>query len=387
MNRCEEVLAHHGTKGMKWGIRRYQNPDGTLTAAGRRRYLGADGKVSAKGAKRMVKDYKKSLTEVARDAADKTVVNKKMVKYSEKQLKKSRESYEKSIGTNKETRKGNELKARENLHKEILKRQKEDIQTAKNLANELATKYGDKSVKSLYDKNGEFKSKDGQRIVSNTLKRFGMMAMAGSIGVGIARIEKGTAGQAKDTYKRSYVDFYNFEKTRSDVNGIKQGNATPSKKEQKSNLKELSSLAKKSGATNVIKSINKGTYDQNSNVDDNVARESKVVKKITNADSVKSAVKERDKLSEQWTKADEAFENYVKKKGLPSWDKHAEQSNDATYNRLADKVDAANKAYDKASEKLKKAVYSEVSKQTGSNPKSSDLEAIELMITRQLLYD
>lgn len=31
-------LAHHGIKGMRWGIRRYQNPDGTLTDAGRKRY-------------------------------------------------------------------------------------------------------------------------------------------------------------------------------------------------------------------------------------------------------------------------------------------------------------------------------------------------------------
>lgn len=31
-------LAHHGIKGQKWGVRRYQNPDGTLTAEGARRY-------------------------------------------------------------------------------------------------------------------------------------------------------------------------------------------------------------------------------------------------------------------------------------------------------------------------------------------------------------
>lgn len=31
-------LAHHGIKGQKWGVRRFQNPDGTLTEEGRRRY-------------------------------------------------------------------------------------------------------------------------------------------------------------------------------------------------------------------------------------------------------------------------------------------------------------------------------------------------------------
>lgn len=32
------VIMHHGIKGMKWGVRRYQNKDGTLTAAGKKRY-------------------------------------------------------------------------------------------------------------------------------------------------------------------------------------------------------------------------------------------------------------------------------------------------------------------------------------------------------------
>lgn len=34
-------LYHHGIKDQKWGVRRYQNPDGSLTAEGRKRYRNA----------------------------------------------------------------------------------------------------------------------------------------------------------------------------------------------------------------------------------------------------------------------------------------------------------------------------------------------------------
>lgn len=34
----DSYIAHHGIIGMKWGVRRYQNKDGTLTNAGKKRY-------------------------------------------------------------------------------------------------------------------------------------------------------------------------------------------------------------------------------------------------------------------------------------------------------------------------------------------------------------
>ena len=39
-------LYHHGILGQKWGIRRYQNPDGTLTTEGKKRYrINSSGKI------------------------------------------------------------------------------------------------------------------------------------------------------------------------------------------------------------------------------------------------------------------------------------------------------------------------------------------------------
>lgn len=43
-------LYHHGVKGQKWGIRRYQNEDGTLTEEGKARYgIDATGRMSDRG--------------------------------------------------------------------------------------------------------------------------------------------------------------------------------------------------------------------------------------------------------------------------------------------------------------------------------------------------
>lgn len=50
----EDYLAHHGILGMKWGVRRYQNADGSLTALGRKHY----NKQMQKAEDRRAKEYR-----------------------------------------------------------------------------------------------------------------------------------------------------------------------------------------------------------------------------------------------------------------------------------------------------------------------------------------
>ena len=57
----EEILVHHGIKGQKWGVRRFQNLDGSRTAEGRQRYgYKNDGK--DKPTREEIKNARKTLT-------------------------------------------------------------------------------------------------------------------------------------------------------------------------------------------------------------------------------------------------------------------------------------------------------------------------------------
>jgi len=52
-------LYHHGIKGQRWGIRRFQNEDGTLTAEGKQRYgIDNNGQMSKEGKKLYKSDHK-----------------------------------------------------------------------------------------------------------------------------------------------------------------------------------------------------------------------------------------------------------------------------------------------------------------------------------------
>ena len=59
-----DELQHHGIKGQRWGVRRYQNPDGSLTAEGRERYIKGD---INSGFAQLTKEGKREFRKVARE--------------------------------------------------------------------------------------------------------------------------------------------------------------------------------------------------------------------------------------------------------------------------------------------------------------------------------
>lgn len=76
-----EELEHYGVRGQKWGERRYQNPDGSLTAAGRAHYGVGQG-----GSRRMSRQYNRQVKKLNRlmAKADKGLQRANIEKYNKR---------------------------------------------------------------------------------------------------------------------------------------------------------------------------------------------------------------------------------------------------------------------------------------------------------------
>lgn len=73
-----DFLVHHGILGMRWGYRRYQNPDGSLNEAGRKRYHISD--MSDKTPEELKKEIARSNLEARYAAALTNSTTKKQAK-------------------------------------------------------------------------------------------------------------------------------------------------------------------------------------------------------------------------------------------------------------------------------------------------------------------
>lgn len=101
MSKFKPILVHHGILGMRWGVRRFQNKDGSYTAAGKKRYsvkdvendidasiksnneaytrVKANGKKIADAADSLMEDYKKAYNSatLSKEAKDRIIKNLK----------------------------------------------------------------------------------------------------------------------------------------------------------------------------------------------------------------------------------------------------------------------------------------------------------------------
>lgn len=78
-----DYLCHYGIKGMKWGIRRYQNEDGTLTAAGKKRAASQ----AMKKADQEAREDRKNAYKNRRSLSDKEIADRVRRLEQEKKLK------------------------------------------------------------------------------------------------------------------------------------------------------------------------------------------------------------------------------------------------------------------------------------------------------------
>lgn len=164
-----DELYHHGIKGMRWGVRRFQNEDGTLTAQGRQRYKDYRSDQSTRRSltrhvaadKKNLKDRGEAMNEVTKNYND---AQEQMRKASSKVFisRKKRQELVDEANANL-TKAGEELEKRRADLNRAERIYNKDAEALFKHVDDMTKKYGSENVKSLDTKKvklGEYYSID-----------------------------------------------------------------------------------------------------------------------------------------------------------------------------------------------------------------------------------
>lgn len=141
---AQTTLQHHGIMGQKWGVRRYQNADGSLTDAGRKRYM---------------REEKKQLNEQRVKTIQSGYNERRSMKQAKKALEKVKKAEERGKLTDKKLAKA-EMKL--SVATQMMLDYGENHEKYKKMLSDAKAKYGDKQIKDINYKSYKT-GKDGQR--------------------------------------------------------------------------------------------------------------------------------------------------------------------------------------------------------------------------------
>ena len=164
------TLAHHGVLGMKWGVRRYQNPDGSLTTAGERRYSTG----SPKRQKRVAARDKKKIDNLkVKDRMKEVTAKQKAYRKQEKEKAKQRDlAY-------KQQKKANKLE---------VKKARLEVESRSSLADKLIYSSGTRQLAARYVVNNKMTYENAMARSKSVANKTTLAFIAGFGAISIAKL-------------------------------------------------------------------------------------------------------------------------------------------------------------------------------------------------------